>query len=103
LTANTNVLTACIDDATGEHVFTGNVQSTISSEPVTIEAGKNRPFEISTIPITEPVPGSESQCPDPENQGVILNFVQYLDIVLTITAKNGRSTIVYDQFEDNPQ
>jgi hypothetical protein len=93
----------CIDDATGNFVYTDWIRATITSEPVTIKAGKQQSFEISTIPITEPVPGSESGCPDPATQTAVLSFVQYLDIVLTITAKNGRQTIVYDEFPENPR
>ncbi|HZB81098.1 MAG TPA: hypothetical protein VE264_07470 [Nitrososphaera sp.] len=47
------------------------------------------------------MPGSESGYPDPATQTAVLNFVQYVDIVLTITAKNGRQTIVYDEFPEN--
>ena len=104
LSYNYNYLTACVDDETGEHVFTGSVNNIpATSDPVTIESGKNQPFTITTDTLTSADVPTEADEQCPEGSHPILNFVQYTDIVLTITAKNGRGTIVYDDFPDNPQ
>jgi hypothetical protein len=53
LSYNYNYLTACVDDETGEHVFTGSVNNIpATSDPVTIQSGKNQPFIITTDTLT---------------------------------------------------
>ena len=79
LTSDTNIFSICEDDETGELSNTQNVQSTVSSDPVTIEPG-TQSFEITTDPITEPVGDGECE----EGQKAILNFVQFMEPVLTI-------------------
>ena len=61
-----------------------NFQSTISSDPVTIELGRQS-FEITTDPITEPI--GDGGCE--EGQTAILNFVQFIEPVLTVQTKGG--------------
>jgi hypothetical protein len=86
LTSDTNVFSICEDDETGELSNTQNVQSTISSDPVTIKPGRQS-FEITTDPITEPI-GDEG-CE--EGQTEILNFVQFIEPVLTIQTEGGNT------------
>jgi hypothetical protein len=86
LTSDTNVFSICEDDETGELSNTQNVQSTVSSDPVTIEPG-TQPFEITTDPITEPI-GDEG-CE--EGQKAILNFVQFIEPVLAIQTEGGNT------------
>ena len=86
LTSDTNVFSICEDDETGELSNTQNVQSTISSDPVTIRSGRQS-FEITTDPITEPI-GDEG-CE--EGQTEILNFVQFIEPVLTIQTEGGNT------------
>jgi hypothetical protein len=86
LTSDTNVFSICEDDETGELSNTQNVQSTISSDPVTIEPGRQS-FEITTDPITEPI--GDGGCE--EGQTAILNFVQFIEPVLTIQTKGGNT------------
>jgi hypothetical protein len=86
LTSDTNVFSICEDDETGELFNTQNVQSTISSDPVTIKPGRQS-FEITTDPITEPI-GDEG-CE--EGQTEILNFVQFIEPVLTIQTEGGNT------------
>jgi hypothetical protein len=86
LTSDTNVFSICEDDETGELSNTQNVQSTISSDPVTIKPGRQS-FEITTDPITEPI-GDEG-CE--EGQTEILKFVQFIEPVLTIQTEGGNT------------
>jgi hypothetical protein len=86
LTSDTNVFSICEDDKTGELSNTQNVQSTISSDPLTIKSGRQS-FEITTDPITEPI-GDEG-CE--EGQTEILNFVQFIEPVLTIQTEGGNT------------
>lgn len=86
LTSDTNVFSICEDDETGELSNTQNVQSTISSDPVTIEPG-TQSFEITTAPITEPIGDGECE----EGQKAILNFVQFIEPVLTIQTEGGNT------------
>ncbi|MDQ3718393.1 MAG: hypothetical protein M3311_04480 [Thermoproteota archaeon] len=86
LTSDINVFSICEDDETNELSNTQNVQSTISSEPVTIKPGKQS-FEITTDPITEPIGDEECE----EGQTAILNFVQFMDPVLTIETEGGNT------------
>jgi hypothetical protein len=86
LTSDTNVFSICEDDETGELSNTQNVQSTISSEPVTIKPGRQS-FEITTDPITEPI--GDGGCE--EGQTEILNFVQFIEPVLTIQTEGGNT------------
>ena len=86
LTSDTNVFSICEDDETGELSNTQNVQSTISSDPVTIKPGRQS-FEITTDPITEPI--GDGGCE--EGQMEILNFVQFIEPVLTIQTEGGNT------------
>jgi hypothetical protein len=86
LTSDTNVFSICEDDETGELSNTQNVQSAVSSDPVTIEPG-TQSFEITTDPITEPVGDGECE----EGQTAILNFVQFIEPVLTIQTEGGNT------------
>ncbi|HWS20810.1 MAG TPA: hypothetical protein VN239_08970 [Nitrososphaera sp.] len=86
LTSDTNVFSICEDDETGELSNTQNVQSTISSDPVTIKPGRQS-FEITTDPITEPI--GDGGCE--EGQTEILNFVQFIEPVLTIQTEGGNT------------
>lgn len=86
LTSDTNVFSICEDDETGELSNTQNVQSTISSDPVTIKPGRQS-FEITTDPITEPI--GDEVCE--EGQTEILNFVQFIEPVLTIQTEGGNT------------
>jgi hypothetical protein len=86
LTSDTNVFSICEDDETGELSNTQNVQSTISSDPVTIKPGRQS-FEITTDPITEPI--GDGGCE--EDQTEILNFVQFIEPVLTIQTEGGNT------------
>jgi hypothetical protein len=87
LTSDTNVFSICEDDETGELSNTQNIQSTVSSDPVTIEPGTQQPFEITTDPITEPI--GDGGCE--EGQKAILNFVQFIEPVLTIQTEGGNT------------
>ncbi|MDQ3854312.1 MAG: hypothetical protein M3299_15960 [Thermoproteota archaeon] len=89
LTSDTNVFSICEDDKTGELSNTQNVQSTISSDPATIKPGRQS-FEITTDPITEPI--GDGGCE--EGQTEILNFVQFIEPVLTIHTEGG-NTVTY--------
>jgi hypothetical protein len=86
LTSDTNVFSICEDDETGELSNTQNVQSTVSSDRMTIEPGA-QPFEITTDPITEPI--GDGGCE--EGQDAILNFVQFTEPVLTIQTEGGNT------------
>lgn len=86
LTSDTNVFSICEDDETGELSNTQNVQSSISSDPMTIEPGRQL-FEITTDPITEPI--GDGGCE--EGQTAILNFVQFIEPVLTIQTEGGNT------------
>jgi hypothetical protein len=86
LTSDTNVFSICEDDETGELSNTQNVQSAVSSDPVTIEPG-TQSFEITTDPITEPIGDGECE----EGQKAILNFVQFMEPVLTIQTEGGNT------------
>ena len=86
LTSDTNVFSICEDDETGELSNTQNVQSTISSDPVTIKPGRQS-FEITTDPITEPI--GDGGCEDGQTE--ILNFVQFIEPVLTIQTEGGNT------------
>lgn len=86
LTSDTNVFSICEDDETGELSNTQNIQSTVSSDPVTIEPG-TQPFKITTDPITEPI--GDGGCE--EGQKAILNFVQFIEPVLTIQTEGGNT------------
>lgn len=86
LTSDTNVFSICEDDETRELSNTQNVQSAVSSDPVTIEPG-TQSFEITTDPITEPVGDGECE----EGQTAILNFVQFIEPVLTIQTEGGNT------------
>ncbi len=86
LTSDTNVFSICEDDETGELSNTQNVQSTVSSDPMTIEPG-TQPFEITTDPITEPI--GDGGCE--EGQDAILNSVQFIEPVLTIQTEGGNT------------
>ena len=86
LTSDTNVFSICEDDETGELSNTQNVQSTISSDPVTIKPGRQS-FEITTDPITESI--GDGGCE--EGQTEILNFVQFIEPVLTIQTEGGNT------------
>ncbi len=86
LTSDTNVFSICEDDETRELSNTQNVQSAVSSEPVTIEPG-TQSFEITTDPITEPIGDGECE----EGQKAILNFVQFIEPVLTIQTEGGNT------------
>jgi hypothetical protein len=87
LTSDTNVFSICEDDQTGELSNIQNVQSTISSDPVTIKPG-TQTFEITTDPpITEPI--GDGGCE--EGQTAILNFVQFIEPVLTIQTEGGNT------------
>jgi hypothetical protein len=87
LTSPTNVFSICEDNDTGELSNTQNVQSTISSDPVTIKPGRQS-FEITTEAITEPI--GDGGCEEGQ-QTVRLNFVQFLEPVLTIQTKGGKT------------
>ncbi len=86
LTSDTNVFSICEDDETGELSSTQNVQSTVSSDRMTIEPGA-QPFEITTDPITEPI--GDGGCE--EDQKAILNFVQFIEPMLTIQTEGGNT------------
>ncbi len=86
LTSDTNVFSICEDDETGELSSTQNVQSTVSSDRMTIEPGA-QPFEITTDPITEPI--GDGGCE--EGQDAILNFVQFIEPMLTIQTEGGNT------------
>ena len=88
LTSNVNVLAICEDDETGELSNTQSFQSTVSSEPITIESGRQS-FELTTETITEPVEDVECE----EGQTAILNFVQFIEPVLTI--QTGGNTLTH--------
>ncbi|MDQ3852337.1 MAG: hypothetical protein M3299_05835 [Thermoproteota archaeon] len=88
LTSDTNVFSICEDDETGELSNMQNVQSTVGSDPVIIEPG-TQSFEITTHPITEPVVGDGGVCE--EGQTAILNFVQFIEPVLTIQTEGGNT------------
>jgi hypothetical protein len=90
LTSTTNVFSICEDNETGELSNTQNVESTISSDPVTIKPGRQS-FEITTQAITQPI--GDGGCQEGQ-QTVRLNFVQFLEPVLTIQTKNGQ-TLTY--------
>ena len=86
LTSDTNVFSICEDDETGELSNTQNVQSTVSSDSMTIKPGA-QPFEITTDPITEPI--GDGGCE--EGQDAILNTVQFIEPVLTIQTEGGNT------------
>jgi hypothetical protein len=86
LTSDTNVFSICEDDETGELSNTQNVQSTISSDPVTIKPGRQS-FEITTDSITEPIGNGGCE----EGQTEILNFVQFIEPILTIQTEGGNT------------
>lgn len=79
LTSNVSILAICEDDETGELSNPQSFQSTVSSEPITIEPGRQS-FELTTETITEPVGDVECE----EGQTAILNSVQFIEPVLTI-------------------
>lgn len=79
LTSNVSVLAICEDDETGELSNPQSFQSTVSSDPITIEPGRQS-FELTTETITEPVGDVECE----EGQTAILNSVQFIEPVLTI-------------------
>jgi hypothetical protein len=87
LTSPTNVFSICEDNDTGELSNTQNVQSTISSDPVTIKPGRQS-FGITAEAITEPI--GDGGCEEGQ-QTVRLNFVQFLEPVLTIQTKGGKT------------